>query len=200
VELIFVRHGLPESDMAREGEANPPLTALGQEQAARTARYLSGISVTDLVTSPSRRALETAAPIGEAASVTARVEADIDEYPSHGRPYLPVHEMRRLNSPDWQWVSRGVLPDYVDGPLFRRQVVTAVERVVSAAPGRHRVVLVCHAGVINAYLGHVLGIAAGLTFPIEYTSISRVLAGRDGRRTVLSVNETQHVADLLPSS
>ena len=58
--------------------------------------------------------------------------------------------------------------------------------------------MVCHAGVINAYLGHVLGIDAGLAFPIDYTSISRVLAGRDGRRTVFSVNETQHVSDLLP--
>ena len=33
--------------------------------------------------------------------------------------------------------------------------------------------------------------------PLDYTGITRVLAARDGRRVVRSVNETGHVADLL---
>ena len=198
MELIFVRHALPEIDMAVEKEANPPLTELGWEQARRTAQYLSDMAVTDLVTSPSLRAIETATPMGEVFGLGSRIAPGINEYSMPGRPYLPAHEMKRLDVPEWHAISRGELPDYVDGGLFRSCVVAAVEQEVAAAPGKRRVVVVCHAGVINAYLGHVLGIDAGLAFPIDYTSISRVLAGRDGRRTVFSVNETQHVSDLLP--
>jgi len=47
-------------------------------------------------------------------------------------------------------------------------------------------------------LHRLLGTATPLTFPIDYCSITRVLVSRSGHRTVASVNETQHVLDLLP--
>ena len=52
--------------------------------------------------------------------------------------------------------------------------------------------------VVNAVLHRLLGTATPLTFPIDYCSITRVLVSRSGHRTVASVNETQHVLDLLP--
>ena len=39
--------------------------------------------------------------------------------------------------------------------------------------------------------------ARPLAFPLDYVGITRVLAGRDGRRVVRTVNEIAHVADLL---
>jgi probable phosphoglycerate mutase len=59
-------------------------------------------------------------------------------------------------------------------------------------------VVVAHAGVINTWLAHLLGIARPLPFPLDYAGITRVLAARDGRRSVRTVNEIAHVADLLP--
>ena len=41
------------------------------------------------------------------------------------------------------------------------------------------------------------GIARPLAFPLDYAGITRVIAGRDGRRYVRTVNEIAHVADLL---
>jgi probable phosphoglycerate mutase len=52
--------------------------------------------------------------------------------------------------------------------------------------------------VINIHLQDLLGTAMPLTFPIDYVSVTRILFSRSGRRTVASVNETQHVWDLLP--
>jgi len=103
----------------------------------------------------------------------------------------------RQGGVEWEQIARGELPGFVDGGAFRRRVVAVVEKIVADQAGRQSVLVVCHAGVINAYLGHVLGIERGLAFPIDYASISRVFAGRDGRRIVHTVNEIQHVKDLL---
>jgi 2,3-bisphosphoglycerate-dependent phosphoglycerate mutase len=72
-----------------------------------------------------------------------------------------------------------------------------MEQIVAAHPGRETAVVVAHAGVINIWLARLLELARPLVFPLDYTGITRVLAGRDGRRVVRSVNETGHVADLL---
>jgi broad specificity phosphatase PhoE len=57
------------------------------------------------------------------------------------------------------------------------------------------VVAVCHGGVINAYVGHILDIPMPLWFAPCYTGISRVAASRRGHRSVISLNETGHLRD-----
>ncbi len=72
-------------------------------------------------------------------------------------------------------------------------MVAAVEEIVAAHSGQV-VAVVCHGGVINAYLSHVLGIEdpSGFFYP-NYTSIHRVVAARSGQRTLLTINETCHL-------
>ena len=91
----------------------------------------------------------------------------------------------------------GLLPAHVEVTAFTARVAAAYESVVAAHPGRATAVVVAHAGTIDVWLAHLLGIARPLTFPLDYAGITRVLAGRDGRRVVRSVDETAHVADLL---
>ena len=91
----------------------------------------------------------------------------------------------------------GLLPAHVDAEAFRARAVAAVDGVVADHPGRATVVVVAHAGVLNAYLAAVLGIAVPLPFPLDYAGLTRVLCARSGRRRVRAVNETAHVADLL---
>jgi hypothetical protein len=54
-----------------------------------------------------------------------------------------------------------------------------------------------NAGIINAYVGEILGQKRSLWFNPGYASITRVAASRDGKRGILSLNETGHVRDLL---
>ena len=84
----------------------------------------------------------------------------------------------------------------VDPEAFRRGVVEAMERLVSANPGR-TVAVVCHGGVINAYAAQVLGIDRVLFFEPRYASINRFAASRQGTRSVVSLNETAHLRGLL---
>jgi probable phosphoglycerate mutase len=59
-----------------------------------------------------------------------------------------------------------------------------------------KVVAVCHGGVINQYLAHILGIETqlGFFYP-QYTSIHRVVASREGLRSLATLNEVAHLRD-----
>lgn len=214
MQLIFVRHAMPERVDAADGAhpprrvrrlpspgvADPGLTDLGRRQAVRLVDTLRGVEVAAVYASPMARALDTAQPLAAALAQDLQVLADLREYDAEASRYVPVHEMARADPATWERMVDGLLPAYVDADAFRTRIVACVERVVDAHPGRVSAVLVAHAGVINAYLTHVLGIPRPLPFVTDYAGISRVVARRDGRRTVRSVNETAHVADLLAGS
>ena len=62
-----------------------------------------------------------------------------------------------------------------------------------AAHRGQRIAVVCHGGVINSYLAHVLGLAEHSFFYPNYTSIHRVAAATSGERSIVTVNETAHL-------
>jgi probable phosphoglycerate mutase len=202
VQLVLVRHALPErihSAVAADlpgGPADPGLTELGERQAARLVDAV-GEDVAGLYASPLARARGTAAPLAAALGRIPEVVEDLREYDADSAHYVPVHEMARLDPPAWDRMVAGLLPEHVDVAAFTARVDRALEGIIAAHPGRGTAVVVAHAGVINSWLAHLLGIDRPLAFPLDYTGITRVLAGRDGRRLVRSVNEIAHVADLL---
>lgn len=196
MQLVLVRHALPELVRGTAGPADPPLTALGEQQAQRLVAAL-GTGVSGLYASPMARARATAAPLAAALGIAPEIVPDLREYDADADHYVPVHEMARIDPAAWQRMLAGLLPEHVDVPAFTARVDVALERIVAAHPGRDTAVVVAHAGVINAWLAHLLGIARPLAFPLDYSGVTRVLAGRDGRRTVRTVNEIAHVAGLL---
>jgi 2,3-bisphosphoglycerate-dependent phosphoglycerate mutase len=205
VQLIIVRHALPErihpADAAEAdrpgGPADPPLTELGEQQAERLVGALAAEEPAGLYVSPLARAKGTAAPLAAALGREPTVVADLREYDADSAHYVPVHEMARLDPAAWERMLSGQLPEYVDVPGFTARVHGAFEGIVAAHEGRESAVVVAHAGVVNTWLAHLLGLARPLTFPLDYAGITRVIATRDGRRVVRTVNEIAHVADLL---
>ncbi len=199
MELVLVRHALPvRVDVAPGGgAADPPLAPRGREQAARLVQALVGDQVTALYTSPATRARETAEPLAAALGLVPQLEPGLAEFDAADPSYVPVEELRAAGDPRWQALARGDLYGAgVDPEVFRARVVAAVEAVAQRHPGG-RAVLFTHAGACNAYLGHVLGQQRAIWFAPAYCSVSRVGAARDGRRGVVSLNETGHVRDLL---
>lgn len=201
MEIVLVRHALPvRMDAAPDGgAADPGLAALGVEQARRVVQALAGDEVTAVYTSPAARARQTAQPLAEAVGLEPVVEPGITEFDTADSSYVPVEELRAAGDPRWHALARGELySEGVDPVAFRTRVVAAVEAIAARHPGG-RAVLFTHAGACNAYLGHVLGQQQTIWFAPTYCSISRVGAARDGRRGIISVNETGHVRDLLPA-
>ena len=198
MQLVLIRHALPERATGLVGgeRADPGLTDLGIRQAERLPEAV-GPTVDALYSSPMARALATAAPLAAALRRDPVVVSDLREFDAEHNQYLPVHEMARDNPVAWRRMLDGEFPIPVDTTAFGDRVGAAVEKIIARHPGRTTVVLVAHAGVINIWLARLLGLGKPLTFPLDYAGITRVLAGRDGRRIVRSVNETGHVADLL---
>ncbi len=141
--------------------------------------------------------MATAQPLAAALGQRPGVVEGLREYDSDARRYVPVHEMARHDPQGWQRMLDGHLPSGVDVDAFAERVDAAFEGIVAEHPGRETVAVFAHAGTINIWLARLLGLDRPLAFPLDYTGITRVLAARDGRRRVRSVNETAHVADLL---
>ena len=194
MEIVFVRHGLPLRIELETGIADPELAAEGHEQAEKMAAYLGVEDVEAIYVSPLRRALETARPLCKVLGLEAVVSEGVAEFDRNSREYVPVEELRATNDPRWEKLLRGEWDGVDEDPsVFKARVVATVEDMIARHPGG-RVVVVCHGGVINQYLAHVLGIEThvGFFYP-KYTSIHRVMAARSGQRSIVSINEASHL-------
>ena len=199
MELLLIRHALPARVEAGVGPADPPLAGLGERQAAALATALVDEGVTVLMTSPMKRARQTAASVAKELGLVAEECDGLAEYDRHSSWYIPIEELRAAKDPRWldfvegRWgFEHGLDPD-----VFRADVVRTVEALVADHPGR-KVAAVAHGGVINAYVAHLLQTPITGVFEPAYTSITRILAASTGQRMVKSMNEAGHVRGLLP--
>jgi probable phosphoglycerate mutase len=194
VELILVRHARPERIEQADGHADPALTDLGRQQAERLADYLVDEQIEAIYSSPYTRARETVAPLAERLSLPVTIVDDVAEWDRQSTDYLPVEELRATGDARLREVTSDVWRDLDLMLPFRRRVVDAIDALIATHPGG-RIVVGCHAGVINVYLGEVLGLPIdrrGFHYP-NYTSVHRVAASRSGVRTVVTINETAHL-------
>lgn len=189
-----MRHALPVRQVATEGGADPELSDIGHQQAKHLAGYLATEAIDALYASPMLRARQTAMPYAEASGLSMTIVDKVAEFDRHHGEYIPAEEMKATNHPRWQAMMKGEpLEDDIPPEEFRNDVVTALEGLIAAHTG-HRIAVVCHGGVINAYLSHVLGLPAsnGFFYPY-YTSIHRIAASSRGVRSILCLNETGHL-------
>ena len=200
MELILIRHGRPVRIDEGVGPADPELAEQGRLEAAALAEWLGGAAIDQIYTSPLRRARETAAPLAGRLDLEPMIEERLAEFDRDATWYIPMEDLRDEGDPRWQELVAGDLGQYeTDVEVFRESVVGGVQDIADRHPGR-RVAVVCHGGVINAYLADVLDLDSMLFFHPDYTSISRVLVARSGARSLQAVNETGHlvVASLRP--
>ena len=195
MELLLIRHGLPVRRELSEGRADPELSDQGREQARHLGQYLSSEHLDAVYASSLMRARQTAEPVVEDRDLTLMIEPEVAEYDRDSPEYVPVEELKAANDPRWQAMLDGTFQDGVeDHRSFSARTVGAIERIVTQHPGQ-RVAIVCHGGVINAYLVHLLGLdadARGFFYP-NYTSIHRVAAASSGERSIVTINETGHL-------
>jgi len=166
-EILLVRHADCYRDMAQAED--PPLSALGREQAQRLARRMRHVKPDAVYSSPYRRAIETARAIGD----DVRVDERLVEMP------LVITEDGTLE--------------------FQETAESAVKRirgVIDDVVGEHegkRVVLVSHAASILACVTDALHLEPGnlRLFPY-FTSISTIRVLGD-RRMVGSLGDVAHL-------
>lgn len=193
MELLLIRHAEPVKIVDADGPADPPLAERGFAQAERLAGYLAEEPLGAVWSSPLQRARQTAAPLASALGVEVVVDTELSEWDREATSYIPVEELKATKDERWMAMVEGNFDTAdVDPVAFKEGVVRAIEHVITGNPGGS-VAVVCHGGVINAYLAHILGIERPLWFEPRYTSIHRVLASRRGDRSLQTLNETAHL-------
>ncbi|MGH9139307.1 MAG: histidine phosphatase family protein, partial [Acidimicrobiales bacterium] len=97
-----------------------------------------------------------------------------------------------------------VIPGAERDDDFRARVRGALDAVVAAHPGES-IAVVCHSGVINAWLADHFGSVRSVVATIENTSITTLRAGlrgpnamnSEGRWLLAGVNDQHHLGDPL---
>ena len=195
MELLLIRHARPARAI-QTGSTDTGLTAEGAWQAERLASLFTGASaprVDALYCGPMRRARETAAPLAEVTGLPVRVRDELAEF-DHGLPdYIPSEERTDDPAQRLEALLAGRWDGHVfDLDAFRSRVITGIDTVAAEHPSG-LVAVICHVGVINVYTAQVLGLSVPFFFEPDYTSITRVLVNRSGRRNLRSANETPHL-------
>jgi broad specificity phosphatase PhoE len=105
LRLILIRHGETEWNVEGryQGQADPPLNAKGRRQAHTLAKKLAGVGLTILVSSPLKRAAQTAQILAEKLEL----------------PLIFDHRLMEIHQGDWQTRLRSEIETrYPD--LFQR--------------------------------------------------------------------------------
>ncbi len=195
MELLLIRHALPVRKELKEGIADPELAVDGHAQAEHLGTYLASEHLDAVFASSLQRAQQTAVPVVRGRGLELVIEPDVAEYDKDSSEYVPVEELKAANDPRWQQMLDGTWePGGESQDEFNTRTIAAVERIIDEHRGK-RVAIVCHGGVINAYLCNVLGLDAdtrGFFYP-NYTSIHRIAAASSGERSIVTINETSHL-------
>jgi 2,3-bisphosphoglycerate-dependent phosphoglycerate mutase len=205
--LYLIRHGQSDFDWAgdrwasaRGDQWNPPLSEKGREQAALLAKRLLVMDLEPFAvySSPLRRAAETAEAFAH--EVGAEVHFDDELVEAHiggweGKPFEEIIEsdpgiVQHIRHQRAIWHRA---PGAEQGDRFRIRVREAVEAHLSRHPSEN-LLLFAHGGVINAYVGDVLGLGQEMFFLPENTSLNTIDVEAD-TRSVRFLNDVLHLTD-----
>jgi broad specificity phosphatase PhoE len=205
-ELILVRHGEQDIPDPRSGPVgdmiDPPLSARGREQARLVGERFTGVAIDAVYTSNLQRANHTGRAIAGHHGIECVVLDDLREVEIFrdippdknavdfvGRELLLGIRERMIAEKCWD-----VYPYSESSFDFRKRTVNTIEGIVAANEGK-RVVVACHGGVINAYIGHHLGIGHDMFFRPAHTAVNVVLAGHHGVRALQTLGDIHHLDD-----
>ena len=199
--LLLLRHGQTELSRQRRysGRGNPELTDVGRRQAADAARYLSGRGgISAVLSSPLRRAYDTAAAVAGALGLQVQVddeltETDFGEW--EGLTFLEAAERQ----PDLhgRWLRDTSLPA-PGGESFdqvQQRVARARNRIVTDHSGS-TVLVVSHVTPIKMLLRLALGAGPSILYRLhlDLASLSVAEFYADDGASVRLVNNTSYLS------
>src|ERR1700730_19285129 len=96
MQLLLVRHALPLRSEPGQG-ADPDLSDEGRAQVARLPDALARFPISRVVSSPQRRAIQTAEPVAAARGLTVEIEDHFAEYDRDLPAYVPIEHISLEN-------------------------------------------------------------------------------------------------------
>jgi 2,3-bisphosphoglycerate-dependent phosphoglycerate mutase len=200
--LYLIRHGKAdhrstgETITSRGAVADPPLDEVGREQARVLARRLAKMPAPAAIyCSTLARARQTIEPFADATGAKVTYLEDLVEWYGGEWEFKEFEELL-VEHPE---IPRRVLlqdPLFYLAPggesfqAFAERVAGAIEEGITANP-EGDVWVVCHGGVINAYIGRIIGMREQEMFFLPpNTSINTVKVRGDARRLWFLADDT----------
>ncbi len=172
VKLYLIRHGRASAGFAEAQD--PGLDEVGRAQAQAIAQELGPLGPLPLVTSPLKRARETAAPFEALWGLQAQVEPDVGEIPS------PVADLQVRAA----WLRQALQGRWSDLPpayqKWRDRVVACLQTLKTTT------VVITHFVAINAAVGLATGDDRMVCFAPDHCSCT-VLELIDGTLRVVKL-------------
>jgi len=204
-ELMLVRHGESEHHLSGDpgGWSPARLTDRGKAQAGLTATYLREHSLfapSAIIASDLPRAAETAVIIAEALGLQAETTSALRELNNGIAAGLTREEAERvrqpLMEPSLDWVP------YPEGESWRA-MFARISAFLSAlrGAGRDRLLLVSHANAMICMINWFLRLDSEdhlryLMYELRPCSITVLRVAADHSRTVIRLNDVEHLAAL----
>ncbi len=203
--LFLIRHGATKANESRpyvlQGRnMDLPLSETGRRQAEQLGRFLAQRNIARVVSSPMKRAVETAQAVAQPHGLTVEVCEELTEC-----------DVGRWEGMDWDSIMQQY-PDeyqrfmdnpaehgYLEGETYSdvlHRVQPALQKIIEQAEGRPTVV-VAHNVVNRAYLSTLLGIELrkAKSIPQNNTGVN-VIRQRDGELKLLTLNAVFHLDEL----
>jgi broad specificity phosphatase PhoE len=188
--LILLRHGQTSANAARLllGRSDPPLTELGRRQAQALASVEGVASASRVISSPLRRAVETAEMLGPPVEVDDRwIEINYGRYEA-----MPLAEV-----PSEMWAAWRADPAYTpDGgesliDVGKRVRAACEELAASAASSDEDIVVVSHVSPIKSAVAWSLGVGEEIVWWmfLDVAAVTRIALSPVGP-SLRSFNET----------
>lgn len=189
--LALVRHGRPSAPTA-DALRDPPLDEEGRAQAETVGERLALENIGAIVSSPLRRAVQTAEPLARRLSLPIQTIEGLAEIDALTGKYETIEALRARDDGSWE----AFLADPVgyfggDEATFRARILACFSQLLAQA-GARRVAVFTHGIPINAMISHVLGYHGLTRIAPHYGSITRLAGPSIDALQVVSINETGH--------
>lgn len=202
--ILLLRHGQTPLSVERRysGHGDPELTELGHEQAAAAAARLAAVpDVAAVLSSPLRRARQTASAVAEATGAPLIVRERLIETDFGGWEGLTFAEAKARNPElhaQWLGSEDVACPDGESFADVGRRVEAERAAVVEEFAGA-TVVLVSHVTPIKLLLRIALDGGPGILYRLhlDLASLSEATFYPDGGASVRLVNDTSHHPNCL---
>ena len=153
LEILVLRHGQSVADIENrhEGRADFPLTDLGRQQARLAAPWIAReCPPTAIVSSPLKRAAETAQIVGAVCNLPVESDAGLMEFNNGELAGLPYAEADRLYPlPEGGRPPHERVPGGESMLEFRFRAEEVWSRLMSQYAGAGRLLIVAHGGMIS---------------------------------------------------
>ena len=198
---LLLRHGQTPMSVQKRyaGRSDVPLTDLGVQQAVAAAKRLASAGLDVIVTSPLRRAVQTAEEVAAATGVPVVTEAGFRETDFgawEGQTFSEVRERWPAELTSWLADPAVAPPGGESFAEVSERVTDALHRVLSARE-RQTVLIVSHVTPIKTLVSAALlaPSAALYRMHLDVAALSRIDWYADGPAVLRSFNDTGHLAD-----